>query len=59
MTNTPPNAITSPRTSIDSTWDLTGGLQDVELVYAIGEKLANSRCMAGMETGLRVQSHPG
>jgi Zn-dependent M28 family amino/carboxypeptidase len=32
-----------PADQIDSTWDLSGGLQDVELVYAIGEKLANSR----------------
>ena len=32
-----------PADQLDSTWDLTGGLQDVELVYAIGEKLADSR----------------
>lgn len=31
-----------PADQIDSTWDLTGGLQDVELVYTIGERLANS-----------------
>lgn len=32
-----------PADQIDSTWDLTGGLQDIELVYRIGEQLANSR----------------
>ncbi len=31
-----------PADQYDSTWDLTGGLQDVELLYAIGEKLANN-----------------
>lgn len=31
-----------PADQYDSTWDLTGGLQDVELLYAIGERLANS-----------------
>ena len=29
-----------PADQYDSTWDLTGGLQDVELVYAIGKRLA-------------------
>ena len=29
-----------PADQYDSTWDLTGGLQDVELVYAIGKGLA-------------------
>ena len=29
-----------PADQYDSTWDLTGGLQDVELVYTIGKKLA-------------------
>ena len=31
-----------PADQYDSTWDLTGGLQDVELLYTIGERLANS-----------------
>ncbi|HEV2355846.1 MAG TPA: M28 family peptidase, partial [Puia sp.] len=31
-----------PADQIDSTWDLDGGLQDVELIYTIGERLANS-----------------
>ena len=29
-----------PADQYDSTWDLTGGLQDVELVYTIGKGLA-------------------
>ncbi len=40
-----------PADQIDSTWDLTGGLQDVELVYAIGEKLANSRAWPEWKAG--------
>jgi Zn-dependent M28 family amino/carboxypeptidase len=31
-----------PADQYDSTWDLTGGLQDVELLYTIGGRLANS-----------------
>ncbi|HUB60855.1 MAG TPA: M28 family metallopeptidase [Puia sp.] len=40
-----------PSDQIDSTWDLTGGLQDIELVYAIGEKLANSRAWPEWKPG--------
>ena len=40
-----------PADQIDSTWDLAGGLQDVELVYAIGEKLANSRAWPEWKPG--------
>jgi Zn-dependent M28 family amino/carboxypeptidase len=40
-----------PADQIDSTWDLTGGLQDVELVYAIGEKLADSRAWPEWKPG--------
>jgi Zn-dependent M28 family amino/carboxypeptidase len=40
-----------PSDQIDSTWDLTGGLQDVELVYAIGQRLANSRAWPDWKTG--------
>jgi Zn-dependent M28 family amino/carboxypeptidase len=40
-----------PADQIDSTWDLTGGLQDVQLVYAIGEKLANSRAWPEWKPG--------
>ncbi len=32
-----------PADQLDSTWNLTGGVQDVELVYTIGDTLANSR----------------
>jgi Zn-dependent M28 family amino/carboxypeptidase len=32
-----------PADQYDSTWDLTGGLQDVELVYTIGRRLAFGR----------------
>jgi Zn-dependent M28 family amino/carboxypeptidase len=34
-----------------STWDLTGGLQDVELVYSIGKKLANGHEWPQWKTG--------
>ena len=40
-----------PADQYDSTWDLTGGLQDVELVYAIGERLANSQTWPEWKTG--------
>ena len=40
-----------PSDQIDSTWDLTGGLQDVGLVYAVGEKLANSRVWPEWKAG--------
>jgi Zn-dependent M28 family amino/carboxypeptidase len=40
-----------PSDQIDSTWDLTGGLQDVELVYSIGERLANSRAWPEWKAG--------
>ncbi|HXB34883.1 MAG TPA: M28 family metallopeptidase [Puia sp.] len=40
-----------PSDQIDSTWDLTGGLQDVELVYSIGEQLANSRAWPEWKAG--------
>ena len=40
-----------PADQIDSTWDLTGGIQDVGLVYAIGEKLANSRAWPEWKSG--------
>ncbi len=40
-----------PADQIDSTWDLTGGLQDIQLVYAIGEKLANSRAWPEWKPG--------
>jgi Zn-dependent M28 family amino/carboxypeptidase len=40
-----------PADQYDSTWDLTGGLNDVELVYAIGERLANSRLWPNWKTG--------
>jgi Zn-dependent M28 family amino/carboxypeptidase len=40
-----------PSDQIDSTWDLTGGLQDVELVYGIGERLANSRAWPEWKAG--------
>jgi Zn-dependent M28 family amino/carboxypeptidase len=32
-----------PSDQYDSTWNLDGGLQDIELVYAVGKKLAFSR----------------
>jgi len=35
------NRYHQPADQYDSTWDLTGGLQDVELLYTIGERLAN------------------
>jgi Zn-dependent M28 family amino/carboxypeptidase len=40
-----------PADQIDSTWDLTGGLQDIQLVYAIGESLANSRAWPEWKPG--------
>lgn len=40
-----------PADQIDSTWDLTGGLQDVELVYTIGERLANSHSWPEWKAG--------
>jgi Zn-dependent M28 family amino/carboxypeptidase len=40
-----------PADQYDSTWDLAGGLQDVGLVYAIGEKLANSRAWPNWKPG--------
>ena len=36
------NRYHQPADQYDSTWDLTGGLQDIELLYTIGERLANS-----------------
>ena len=36
------NRYHQPADQYDSTWDLTGGLQDVELLYTIGGRLANS-----------------
>lgn len=40
-----------PADQYDSTWDLTGGLQDVELVYAIGKRLANGHEWPGWKAG--------
>lgn len=40
-----------PADEYDSTWDLTGGLQDVELVYAIGEKLVGSHAWPNWKPG--------
>ncbi|HLI92980.1 MAG TPA: M28 family metallopeptidase [Puia sp.] len=40
-----------PADQIDSTWDLDGGLQDVELVYTIGERLANSHSWPEWKAG--------
>jgi Zn-dependent M28 family amino/carboxypeptidase len=40
-----------PADQYDSTWDLTGGMNDVELVYAIGERLANSRVWPNWKQG--------
>ncbi len=34
-----------------STWDLSGGLQDIELVYAIGKKLATGHEWPGWKAG--------
>jgi Zn-dependent M28 family amino/carboxypeptidase len=45
-----------PTDQIDSTWDLTGGIQDVELVYGIGEKLANSRAWPEWKAGSEFKS---
>jgi Zn-dependent M28 family amino/carboxypeptidase len=36
------NRYHQPADQYDSSWDLTGGLQDVELLYTIGKRLANS-----------------
>lgn len=40
-----------PADQIDSTWDLTGGLRDIELVYAIGERLADSHAWPEWKEG--------
>ncbi len=41
-----------PADQYDSTsWDLTGGLQDVELVYAIGKRLADGHEWPGWKAG--------
>ena len=45
------NRYHQPSDQIDSTWDLTGGLQDVELVYTIGKKLADSRVWPEWKAG--------
>ena len=37
------NRYHQPSDQYDSTWNLDGGLQDIELVYAVGRKLAFSR----------------
>ena len=40
-----------PADEYDATWDLTGGLQDVELVYSIGKKLADGHEWPQWKTG--------
>ena len=45
------NRYHQPADQYDSTWDLTGGLQDVELLYAIGERLANNHEWPQWKTG--------
>lgn len=45
-----------PSDQIDSTWDLTGGLQDVELLYTIGEHLADSHVWPKWKPGSEFKS---
>lgn len=45
------NRYHQPSDQIDSTWNLAGGLQDVELVYAVGKKLAFSHEWPQWKTG--------
>ena len=40
-----------PADQLDSTWDLSGGVQDLKLVYTIGDTLANSRTWPDWKTG--------
>jgi Zn-dependent M28 family amino/carboxypeptidase len=45
------NRYHQPSDQIDSTWNLDGGLQDIELVYAVGEKLASGHEWPQWKTG--------
>jgi Zn-dependent M28 family amino/carboxypeptidase len=45
------NRYHQPADQYDSTWDLTGGLQDVELLYTIGGRLANGHEWPQWKTG--------
>ena len=45
------NRYHQPSDQYDSTWNLDGGLQDIELVYAVGKKLAFSREWPQWKTG--------
>ena len=40
-----------PADQLDSTWDLSGGIQDLTLIYGIGSRLANSHTWPEWKTG--------